>query len=110
MLKHTLSAFFRHFIVSAAIAAPIASAAYAGSVLTLILDKTAGFRSRMGRVFTVSIGHLANRFDPLEGRTTEQQLYDSEFHLMAKPREKDLYCMYRATRMGQKAQVCEIVR
>ena len=35
-MKHTLFAFFRHFVVSAAIAAPIASAAYVGSVLTFI--------------------------------------------------------------------------
>ena len=33
MLKQTLLAFLKHFLVSAAIAAPIASAAYAGSVL-----------------------------------------------------------------------------
>ena len=36
MFKHTLWAFLRHFLVSAAIAAPIASAAYAGSVLTFV--------------------------------------------------------------------------
>ena len=42
MLKHTLSAFFRHFIVSAAIAAPIASAAYAGSVLAFISGQLKG--------------------------------------------------------------------
>ena len=36
MLKHTFSAFFRHSMVSIAIAAPIVSAAYAGAVLTVI--------------------------------------------------------------------------
>ena len=36
MLKHTFSAFFRHFMVSVAIAAPIVSAVYAGAVLTVI--------------------------------------------------------------------------
>jgi hypothetical protein len=35
-MKHTFSAFFRHFMVSIAIAAPVVSAIYAGSVLTVI--------------------------------------------------------------------------
>ena len=35
-MKHTFSAFFRHFMVSIAIAAPIVSAAYAGAMLTVI--------------------------------------------------------------------------
>jgi type IV secretion system protein VirD4 len=61
--------------------------------------KTAGWRSLLGPVFTVSTDGRGNSYDPLEGRVTQRQLYDSAYLLMYNPDDKEKYFTERATRM-----------
>src|SRR3954465_9189080 len=61
--------------------------------------KTAGWRSLLGPTFTIDTTGRGNRFDPLEGRNTERQLYDMAFLLLYNPNDKETYFTERATRM-----------
>jgi type IV secretory pathway TraG/TraD family ATPase VirD4 len=62
-------------------------------------NKTAGWRSLLGPTFTLDTSGRGNRFDPLEGRTTERQLYDMAYLLLYNPNDKETYFTERATRM-----------
>src|SRR3954469_25206659 len=62
-------------------------------------NKTAGWRSLLGPTFTIDTTGRGNRFDPLEGRVTERQLYDMAFLLLYNPNDKETYFTERATRM-----------
>src|SRR5712691_2298750 len=47
-----------------------------------LYEQTAGHRQTMGRVFVIDPTGVGHRFDPLHGRTTEDQLYSSASHLL----------------------------
>jgi type IV secretion system protein VirD4 len=62
-------------------------------------NNTAGWRSLLGPTFTIDTSGRGNRFDPLEGRNTERQLYDMAYLLLYNPNDKETYFTERATRM-----------
>jgi type IV secretory pathway TraG/TraD family ATPase VirD4 len=62
-------------------------------------NKTAGWRSLHGPTFTIDTTGRGNRFDPLEGRVTERQLYAMAYLLLYNPNDKETYFTERATRM-----------
>ena len=66
-----------------------------------IRPATAGFRSILGngKVFTINVTGSGNRYDPLEGRNSERELYDSAKHILHNPHERENYWVQRATRM-----------
>jgi type IV secretory pathway TraG/TraD family ATPase VirD4 len=75
-----------------------------GSIVTndikrQIRHATAGWRSLQGPIFTVDVTGKGNKFDPLEGRITERQLYNSAYHLMYNPNDKEKYFTERGARM-----------
>src|SRR5712692_595198 len=47
-----------------------------------LYEQTAGYRKTIGRVFVIDPTGVGHRFDPLHGRTTEDQLYSSASHLL----------------------------
>src|SRR5947209_8792820 len=61
-----------------------------GSVVTndikgQIRNETAGWRRLVGPIYTVAIDGRGNKYDPLQGRKTERQLYASAYHLLYNP-------------------------
>jgi type IV secretion system protein VirD4 len=61
--------------------------------------KTAGFRSLLGKTLTIDITGQGNRYDPLEGRMSERELYSSAHQLLYNPNDKETYFTERATKM-----------
>jgi type IV secretory pathway TraG/TraD family ATPase VirD4 len=75
-----------------------------GSVVTndikrQLRSETAGYRRLLGPIYTVDITGRRNKYDPLEGRHTQRQLYASAYHLLYNPNDKETYFTERATRM-----------
>src|SRR3954447_15987806 len=60
-----------------------------------------GWRSKYGRVFVIDPTGVGNKYDPLQGRETEDDLYDSAKHLLYEPNERDPVFTQRATKMLQ---------
>lgn len=54
-----------------------------------LFARTAGYRHTLGEVFVLDPTGIGHRFDPLEGRQTEDKLYSSAKHLLFDPHEKD---------------------
>jgi type IV secretion system protein VirD4 len=65
-----------------------------------LFNRTAGFRSTLGKVLVIDPTGVGHAFDPLEGRLTEDKLYSSAKHLLFEPREGDgLIFTQRAAKM-----------
>ena len=64
-----------------------------------LFAKTAGLRAKWGKVFVVDSRGLGNRFDPLDGRETEDKLYAMAKQLLYEPKEKDPAFTQRAIKM-----------
>jgi type IV secretory pathway TraG/TraD family ATPase VirD4 len=64
-----------------------------------IREKTVGWRSLLGPTFTIAINGRGNKYDPLEGRVTERQLYASAYLLLYNADDKEKYFTERAIRM-----------
>jgi type IV secretion system protein VirD4 len=54
-----------------------------------LYDQTAGYRATLGKVFVIDPTGRGNRFDPLLGKQTEDELLSSATHLLYKPDETD---------------------
>ena len=52
-----------------------------------LFDQTAGYRSTLGKVYVIDPTGRGNRFDPLLGKQTEDELLSSATHLLYKPDE-----------------------
>jgi type IV secretion system protein VirD4 len=52
-----------------------------------LFDQTAGYRSTLGKVYVIDPTGRGNRFDPLLGKQTEDELLSSATHLLHKPDE-----------------------
>jgi type IV secretory pathway TraG/TraD family ATPase VirD4 len=51
--------------------------------------QTAGYRSRLGKVFVIDPTGIGHHYDPLQGRETEDELYSSAKHLLFDPSDGD---------------------
>jgi type IV secretion system protein VirD4 len=63
-----------------------------------LFTQTAGFRSLLGPVYVLDPTGIGHRYDPLQGKTTEDALYSSAAHLMHQGMEHDIFTQ-RATTM-----------
>jgi type IV secretory pathway TraG/TraD family ATPase VirD4 len=75
-----------------------------GSIVTndikrQIRNETAGWRSLQGPIFTIDVTGRGDKYDPLGGRNSQQQLYSSAYDLMYIPNDKETYFTERAARM-----------
>jgi type IV secretion system protein VirD4 len=52
-----------------------------------LFDQTAGYRSRVGKVYVIDPTGLGDRFDPLHGKQTEDALLSAATQLLFKPDE-----------------------
>jgi type IV secretion system protein VirD4 len=52
-----------------------------------LYTQTAGYRSTLGKVYVLDPTGRGNRFDPLQGKQTEDELLSSATHLLYKPDE-----------------------
>jgi type IV secretion system protein VirD4 len=52
-----------------------------------LFTQTAGYRSTLGEVIVIDPQGLGHRFDPLEGKQTEDELHSAATHLLFKPDE-----------------------
>ncbi len=65
-----------------------------------LFTQTAGYRSTLGEVIVIDPQGLGHRFDPLEGKNTEDELHSAATHLLFQPDEGDgKIFTQRATRM-----------
>lgn len=64
-----------------------------------LFTKTAGYRETLGRVLVIDPRGVGNQYDPLEGRETEDELYNSAKHLMYDPNDREPIFTQRATKM-----------
>src|SRR6266567_6499190 len=62
-----------------------------------LFTATAGYRATLGKVFVIDPTGVGNRYDPLQSKTTEDQLYSSATRLLFKPQERDPIFTQRAT-------------
>src|SRR3954447_18311102 len=61
---------------------------------------TAGAKAKKGKVFVIDpIAKVGHRYDPLQGKHTEMELYNAAKHLLYDPHEKDVIFTQRATKM-----------
>jgi type IV secretion system protein VirD4 len=54
-----------------------------------LFAQTAGYRATLGPVFVIDPTGVGHRFDPLLGKTTEDELFSAATHLLFKPDEGD---------------------
>jgi type IV secretion system protein VirD4 len=54
-----------------------------------LFDQTAGYRSTLGKVFVINPRGYGHRYDPLHGKTDEDDLYTLAKHLLYEPHEGD---------------------
>src|SRR2546429_7905316 len=54
-----------------------------------LFTATAGYRSKLGKVFVIDPTGTGHQYDPLKEKTTEDQLYSSATRLLFKPNERD---------------------
>jgi type IV secretion system protein VirD4 len=52
-----------------------------------LYDQTAGYRSRLGKVFVVNPEGVGHRYDPLASKQTEDELYAAAAHMLFVPNE-----------------------
>jgi type IV secretion system protein VirD4 len=60
---------------------------------------TAGFRRTFGKVYVIDPTGFGNCYDPLQGKTTEDELYSAATHLLYEAGERDKIFTQRATIM-----------
>jgi type IV secretion system protein VirD4 len=63
-----------------------------------LFTQTAGFRSLLGPVYVLDPTGIGHRYDPLQGKATEDALYSSAAHLLHQAGEQDIFTQ-RATTM-----------
>jgi type IV secretion system protein VirD4 len=61
-----------------------------------LFTQTAGYRSKLGKVFVVDPTGIGKRYDPLTGKHTEDELLSSATHLLFQPDERDKIFTQRA--------------
>src|SRR5205823_3842647 len=54
-----------------------------------LFDQTAGYRSTLGNVYIIDPRGYGHRYDPLHGKTDEDDLYTAAKHLLYEPHEGD---------------------
>ncbi len=65
-----------------------------------LFTQTAGYRSMLGEIIVIDPTGVGHRFDPLEGKQTEDELHCAATHLLFKPDEGEgAIFTQRATRM-----------
>jgi type IV secretion system protein VirD4 len=64
-----------------------------------LFTQTAGYRATLGKVFVIDPTGIGHRYDPLSGKTTEDQLYSAAARLLYKPHESDPIFTQRAIGM-----------
>jgi len=64
-----------------------------------LFAQTAGYRSTLGHVFVIDPTGVGHRYDPLEGKQTEDAIYSSATHLLYQAEERDQIFTQRATVM-----------
>src|SRR5258708_8506140 len=63
-----------------------------------LFTQTAGFRSLLGPVYVLDPTGVGHRYDPLQGKATEDALYSSAAHLLHQAEGHDIFTQ-RATKM-----------
>ncbi len=63
-----------------------------------LFTQTAGFRSLLGPVYVLDPTGVGHRYDPLQGKATEDALYSSASHLLHQAEGQDIFTQ-RATKM-----------
>jgi hypothetical protein len=58
-------------------------------IKSALFQQTAGYRSTLGKVFVIDPTGVGNRYDPLVGKHTEDELFSSATQLLYKPDEGD---------------------
>jgi type IV secretion system protein VirD4 len=58
--------------------------------------QTAGYRSRLGKVYVIDPTGIGHRFDPLHGKQTEDEFYSASSHLLFEAEEKERIFTQRA--------------
>ncbi len=61
-----------------------------------LFHQTAGYRSTLGPVFVIDPTGVGHRFDPLYGKTTEDEFYSAATHLLFEADEKERIFTQRA--------------
>jgi len=61
-----------------------------------LFAQTAGYRSRLGKVFVIDPGGVGHCFDPLHGKQGEDEFYSSASHLLFEADEKERIFTQRA--------------
>jgi type IV secretion system protein VirD4 len=64
-----------------------------------LFTQTTGFRSLLGPVYVLDPTGVGHRYDPLNGKGTEDALYSSAAHLLHQPEEQDQIFTQRTTTM-----------
>jgi type IV secretion system protein VirD4 len=64
-----------------------------------LFEATADYRKRLGKVFVIDPEAVGNQFDPLQGRTTERQLYAAAKYLLYEEGERDPIFIQRGMKM-----------
>ena len=64
-----------------------------------LFQATAGYRSRLGKVFVIDPTGVGNRYDPIRGKHTEDAFYSAATHLLFQADETDKIFTQRATGM-----------
>src|SRR6266581_3977161 len=64
-----------------------------------LFQQTAGYRSSLGEVYVIDPTGVGHRYDPLESRRSEDQLYSAAARLLYKPNEREPIFTQRATTM-----------
>ena len=62
---------------------------------------TAGYRATLGKVFVIDPQGFGHQFDPLQGKTTEDELYSAAKHLLYEANEREPVFTLRAIKMLQ---------
>jgi type IV secretion system protein VirD4 len=66
-----------------------------------LYNATAWFRSTLGQVLVIDFTGFGNQFDPLQDKTTEDELYFAATHLLYEANERDPVFTLRAIKMLQ---------
>lgn len=64
-----------------------------------LFTATAGYRATLGNVFVIDPTGIGHQYNPLQSKTTEDQLYSAATRLLFKPNERDPIFTQRATTM-----------
>jgi type IV secretion system protein VirD4 len=64
-----------------------------------LFTQTAGFRSLVGPVYVLDPTGVGHQYDPLQSKTTEDQLYSAATRLLFKPNERDPIFTKRTIKM-----------